>query len=213
MTDLFNEQVDQTIQIADGAYCLRGFALPVANDICAVLVQHFKAYPPQQMMTPMGYLMSVKTTSFGAYGWVGTQQGYGYSEVDLVTKKAWSPMPQAFMQLAKSAAKEAGFEDFEPDTCLVNVYAIGTKMGLHRDQDELDFSQPIVSVSLGIPATFLFGGAKRGDKTTKIPLTHGDVMVWGGKSRLHYHAIMPLKPNIHGVLGVCRINLTFRKAL
>lgn len=212
MADLFTEEVNQNIRVADGAYCLRGFALPVANDICAMLMQHFKDYPPQQMMTPMGYPMSVKTTSFGKFGWVGTPQGYGYSEVDLVTKKAWPPMPQAFLQLAKDAAKEGGYSDFVPDTCLANVYAIGTKMGLHRDQDELDFSQPIVSVSLGIPATFLFGGAKRSDKTTKIPLNHGDVVVWGGKSRLHYHAIMPLKPNIHAALGACRINLTFRKA-
>ena len=189
-----------------------GFALSVANDICGMLTQYFKEYPPQQMMTPMGYPMSVKTTSFGAYGWVGTSQGYGYSEVDLVTKKAWSPIPEAFLHLAQGAAKEAGYLNYVPDTCLVNVYAIGTKMGLHRDQDELDFSQPIVSVSLGIPASFLFGGAKRGDKTIKIPLMHGDVVVWGGKSRLHYHAIMPLKPNTHGVLGSCRINLTFRKA-
>ncbi len=212
MTDLFTEQLHQTIQIGDGAYFLRGFALPVANDICAMLMQHFKDYPPQQMMTPMGYPMSVKTTSFGKFGWVGTPQGYGYSEVDLVTKKAWSPMPEAFLQLAQGVAEQAGYLDFVPDTCLVNVYAIGTKMGLHRDQDELDFSQPIVSVSLGIPATFLFGSAKRGDKTIKIPLTHGDVVVWGGKSRLHYHAIKPLKHNSHVVLGACRINLTFRKA-
>jgi DNA oxidative demethylase len=212
MTDLFTEQLDQTIQIGDGAYCLRGFALPVSNDICAMLMQHFKVCPPQQMMTPMGYPMSVKTISFGKFGWVGTPQGYGYSEVDLVTKKAWSPIPEALLQLAQGAAEKAGYSDFVPDTCLVNVYAIGTKMGLHRDQDELDFSQPIVSVSLGIPATFLFGGAKRGDKTIKTTLTHGDVVVWGGKSRLHYHAIKTLKPNSHGVLGAYRINLTFRKA-
>lgn len=214
--DLFGSQ-QNTQPIAEGAFWLLGFALPVANDICAMLMQHFKAYPPQQMMTPMGYLMSVKTTSFGEYGWVGTPQGYGYSEVDLVTKKAWPTMPTAFLQLAHSAAKEAGYADFVPDTCLVNVYGIGTKMGLHQDKDELDFSQPIVSVSLGIPATFLFGGAKRSDKTQKIPLMHGDVVVWGGKTRLNYHGIMPLKaPKIqtyaHAVLGACRINLTFRKA-
>jgi len=212
MTDLFNEQVAEKIQIADGAYYFLGFAMPVANDVCAMLMQHFKNYPPQQMMTPMGYPMSVKTTSFGKFGWVGTPQGYGYSEVDLVTKKAWPPMPQAFKQLAQGAAQQAGYVHFMPDTCLVNVYAIGTKMGLHRDQDEQDFSQPIVSVSLGIPATFLFGGAKRGDKTTKISVNHGDVVVWGGKSRLNYHGIMPLKRNNHAALGACRINLTFRKA-
>lgn len=229
MTDLFSEQLDNHIQIADGAYWLRGFALPVANDICAMLAQHFKMFPPQQMITPMGYPMSVKTTSFGKFGWVGTTQGYGYSEADLATKKAWPPMPTAFLQLAQGAAQAAGYMDFLPDTCLVNMYAVGTKMGLHRDQDELDFNQPIVSVSLGIPATFLFGGAKRSDKTQKIPLNHGDVVVWGGKSRLYYHAIMPLKANgpghplsnssnefdspcTHAALGAHRINLTFRKA-
>jgi DNA oxidative demethylase len=212
MTDLFADQLDNKLAIADGAYWLRGFALPVADGLCAVLLTHFKLHPPQQMMTPMGYPMSVKTTSFGDYGWVGSEKGYGYSTVDLVTQRAWPPMPHPFLNLAQSAANAAGYADFMPDTCLVNVYELGAKMGLHRDQDERDFSQPIVSVSLGIPATFLFGGAKRADKPQKIPLRHGDVVVWGGKTRLHYHAIMPLQPNTHALLGACRINLTFRKA-
>lgn len=212
MTDLFSEQLNNHIQIANGAYWLRGFALPVAENIWAYLTQHFKQFPPQQMMTPMGYPMSVKTTSFGEYGWVGTPQGYGYSEVDLLTKKAWPPMPTAFLQLAQGAAQQAGYADYQPDTCLINVYTIGTKMGLHQDKDELDFSQPIVSVSLGIPATFLFGGAKRSDKTQKIPLTHGDVVVWGGASRRFYHGINTIKQNRHALLGDLRCNLTFRKA-
>jgi alkylated DNA repair protein (DNA oxidative demethylase) len=213
--DLFSETLEpaeSTIQLADGAYWLRGFALPVADDLCALLLAHFKQFPPQQMMTPMGYPMSVKTTSFGDFGWVGTAQGYGYSAVDLLTQQPWSPMPDILLQLAQSAAQQAGYAGFVPDTCLVNVYAVGTKMGLHRDRDEQDFSQPIVSVSLGVPATFQFGGTKRTDTCQKIPLTHGDVVVWGGKTRLNYHGIMPLKPNIHALLGACRINLTFRKA-
>jgi alkylated DNA repair protein (DNA oxidative demethylase) len=213
--DLFSESIEPAesiVQLAEGAYWLRGFALPVANALCNLLLAHFKQFPPQQMMTPMGYPMSVKTTSFGAFGWVGTTQGYGYSTVDLVTQQPWPLIPDALLQLAQDAALQSGYKDFVPDTCLVNVYAVGTKMGLHRDRDERDFNQPIVSVSLGLPATFQFGGLKRTDKCQKIPLLHGDVVVWGGKTRLSYHGIMPLKSNIHKDLGVFRINLTFRKA-
>lgn len=212
MTDLFTEHLDNNIQIAEDAYLLRGFALPVADKLWGFLTQHFKQFPPRQMMTPMGYPMSVKTTSVGQFGWVGTPQGYDYSSVELTSQKNWPAMPSTFLQLAQSAAERAGHMHFLPDTCLVNLYAIGTKMGLHRDQDELDFSQPIVSVSLGIPATFLFGGTKRTDKTKKIPLTHGDVVVWGGASRRFYHGIQPIKPNRHALLDDVRCNLTFRKA-
>ena len=213
--DLFSELIEPAesiVLLAEGAHWLRGFALPVADEVCALLLAHFKHHPPQQMMTPMGYPMSVKTTSFGDVGWVGTAQGYGYSSVDLVTQQPWPSMPDVLLHLAQDAALQGGYKDFVPDTCLVNVYVVGTKMGLHRDRDERDFKQPIVSVSLGIPATFQFGGLKRIDPCQKIALTHGDVVVWGGKSRLHYHGIMPLKPNAHEALGACRINLTFRKA-
>jgi DNA oxidative demethylase len=210
--DLFTDPNDQRLNIAEGAYWLRGFALPVADTLWAILLAHFKQHPPQTMMTPMGYPMSVKTTSVGDYGWVGATEGYGYTKINPNTQQAWPAMPDAFLSLAQQAAQQAGYADFSPDTCLVNVYAIGTKMGLHQDKDELDFTQPIVSVSLGIPATFLFGGAKRTDKTMKIPLTHGDVVVWGGASRRFYHGINTIKPNRHALLRELRCNLTFRKA-
>lgn len=210
--DLFSEQTEAKVHIAKGATWLRGFALPQADAIAKMLKQHIKAYPPQQMMTPMGYPMSVRTTSFGPLGWIGTAEGYAYSAVDSVTQRAWPPLPAGLLDLAKSAAKEAGYARFTPDTCLINLYEASSKMGLHQDKDEQDFSQPIVSVSLGLPAIFLFGGKRRTDKTTRIPITHGDVLVWGGPSRLHYHGIDSVSAGRHAVLGERRFNLTFRKA-
>jgi len=210
--DLFEDQLASEVSIAEGAVWLRGFALPVADVLWQALVVHFKHFPPQQMVTPMGYKMSVRTTSFGDVGWVGSQQGYSYAATDLAAKKTLPAIPLPFMQLASEAASKAAYDDFVPDSCLVNCYEVGAKMGLHQDKDERDFSQPIVSVSLGIPATFLFGGAKRSDQTVKIPLQHGDVVVWGGKSRRYYHGVQVVKPNKHPVLGALRCNLTFRKA-
>jgi alkylated DNA repair protein (DNA oxidative demethylase) len=156
--------------------------------------------------------MSVQTTSFGPLGWVGNQSGYGYAKYNPFTQQAWPPIPALLSTMARDAASAAGYHHFEPDSCLINVYAIGTKMGLHQDKDERDFHQPIVSVSLGIPATFLFGGAKRSDPTMKIPVLHGDVIVWGGASRRFYHGISTIRPNQHPQLGNIRCNLTFRKA-
>lgn len=211
-TDLFSEQMESKVALADGAYWLRGFALAEANALCALLLAHFKTHPPQQMMTPMGYKMSVHTTSFGAFGWVATKQGYGYATKDLHSNQSWPAMPDLLLDLAKRAAEQAGYADFMPDSCLVNVYGIGDKMGLHQDKDEADFSHPIVSVSLGLPVTFQFGGLTRTTKTLKIPLIHGDVVVWGASSRLYYHGVLPLKAATHPLLGRRRINLTFRKA-
>lgn len=210
--DLFDEQTETQVKLASGAFWLRGFALPEADTLCNLLLQHLKTHPPQQMMTPMGYKMTVRTTSFGQFGWVSSEKGYGYAKVDVTTKQHWPTIPNLFLHLAQQAALVAGYPHFVPDTCLVNVYAVGCKMGLHQDKDEQDFTQPIVSVSLGLPATFLFGGKNRSDKSQKIPLTHGDVVVWGGESRLNYHGILPLRAGQHDELGQRRINLTFRKA-
>lgn len=211
-TDLFSEQMALQLKFAEGAYWLRGFALPEADALCAILLQHFKVYPPQQMMTPMGHKMSVRTTSFGRFGWVGTDKGYGYAEHDAVTKQRWPAIPDLFLGLAQRAASQAGYANFTPDTCLVNIYATASKMGLHQDKDELDFTQPIVSVSLGVPAKFLFGGLARSDHVVKIPIVHGDVLVWGDDSRCFYHGVDPIAPNQHPALGALRCNLTFRKA-
>ena len=156
--------------------------------------------------------MSVALTTCGSRGWVSDQHGYRYSTTDPMNGQAWPAMPDALRDLAQQAATVAGFSDFEPDACLINRYVPGSKMSLHQDKDERDLRQPIVSVSLGIPATFLFGGLQRKDPTVRVRLTHGDVVVWGGVDRLRFHGIVPLKDNTHPLLGAQRFNLTFRKA-
>ena len=210
--DLFSDELEKQVKLAEGAVWLRGFALPEADALWALVSAHLATHPPQQMMTPMGYPMSVKTTSLGDYGWVGCAKGYGYAPVNPATNAPWPPIPTLLLSLAQLAANAAGYADYCPDTCLINLYQTGAKMGLHQDKDELDFTQPIVSVSLGVPATFLFGGAKRTDKTSKLSLTHGDVVVWGGASRRFFHGVNAVKLGQHPLLGALRCNLTFRKA-
>lgn len=168
--------------------------------------------PLRHMQTPGGYEMSVAMTNCGTYGWVSDRKGYRYAPQDPLTGLAWPAMPASFLKLAHDAAQAAGFSDFVPDACLINRYAHGAKMGLHQDKDEQDMRQPIVSVSLGLPATFLFGGLKRSDKTQRVLLQDGDVVVWGGEDRLRYHGILPLKAGRHAATGEYRFNLTFRKA-
>ena len=204
------EPAQQTF--ASGLVYLRGFALTHEDQLLADLHAVIAAAPLRTMMTPMGYPMSVATTSCGVLGWVGDTTGYGYSAVDPISQLPWPIMPDSFVQLAQTAASAAGFDNFLPDACLINQYQIGTKMGLHRDKDERDFTQPIVSVSLGIPARFQFGGNKRSDKPIQILLSHGDVVVWGGASRKYYHGVMTIQANQHPKLSKTRINLTFRKA-
>jgi alkylated DNA repair protein (DNA oxidative demethylase) len=210
--DLFNELTPNCQEIAKDTFLLRGFALTNEVKILADLAAIISQSPLRHMMTPMGFAMSAAMTNCGDLGWISNSNGYRYDALDPQTRKPWPAMPISFLELAQNAAIEAGFNDFKPDACLVNQYKVGASMGLHQDKNELDFTQPIVSVSLGIPATFQFGGLSRSDKPIKMLLTHGDIVVWGGDSRLKYHGIMPLKPNIHGVLGPYRFNLTFRKA-
>lgn len=209
MHDFFNESI---LQITEDAFLLTGFALPeiamIWQDIQTVISQA----PLSSMQTQGGLYMSVQTTSCGELGWVSDRKGYRYSPINPLTRQKWPIMPESLRQLAQSAGSKAGFADFQPDSCLINQYNIGAKMGLHQDKDERDFSQPIVSVSLGLPATFQFGGAKRSDKTAKVQVHHGDVVVWGGISRLYFHGVSPIKPGNHTLLGMRRINLTFRKA-
>lgn len=164
------------------------------------------------MVTPGGLVMSVALTNCGTYGWVSDRRGYRYSKIDPETGKPWPEMPEVFMRLARDAANEAGFRHFSPDACLINRYLPGTRLTLHQDKNELDYTQPIVSVSLGIPATFLWGGDQRNDKTVKVPLVHGDVVVWGGPDRMRYHGILPIKEALHPDVGAVRINFTFRRA-
>lgn len=210
-TDREMSQVEN-LAFADGALLLPKFCLPNEAQIVADLNQILAVSPLRHMVTPGGHSMSVAMTNCGELGWVSDKKGYRYTALEPNTGAPWQPMPESFLRLANSAAAQAGYTNFVPDACLINQYQTGAKMGLHQDKDEQDFSQPIVSVSLGCAARFLFGGAKRTDKTNKILLQHGDVIVWGGKSRLNYHGIMPLQANKHAVFGAIRFNLTFRKA-
>jgi DNA oxidative demethylase len=164
------------------------------------------------MITPGGFRMSVAMTNCGRYGWVTDRMGYRYASIDPETGQRWPEMPDSFVRLARLAAEAAGFPSFHPDACLINRYDPGARLTLHQDKDERDLAHPVVSVSLGLPATFLFGGMKRSDKTIRIPVLHGDVIVWGGPARLRYHGINPLKEGVHPTLGGYRYNLTFRNA-
>jgi alkylated DNA repair protein (DNA oxidative demethylase) len=197
--------------LAAGAVVLRGFALSDDAGILRAIGNITAAAPFRHLITPGGYRMSVAMTNCGRLGWVSDRTGYRYDEIDPESGHLWPAMPDSFLILAKTAASEAGFLDFRPEACLVNHYEPGAKLSLHQDKDELDFNAPIVSVSLGLPATFLFGGLQRSDKAQRISLTHGDVAVWGGPSRLRYHGVMPLKEGHHPLLGAYRVNLTFRK--
>jgi len=165
------------------------------------------------MITPGGYPMSAAMTNCGSAGWVTDRSGYRYERKDPQSGRPWPPMPPLFLDLAAAAAARAGYAGFIPDSCLINRYAPGAKLSLHQDRDERAYDQPIVSVSLGLPATFLFGGLRRSDPPRRVPLRHGDVVVWGGPSRLFHHGVLPLKDGEHPRLGRQRLNLTFRKAL
>ena len=198
--------------MAEGAVLLRGFAKPVEADLIADLRGIVEQAPFRHMLTPGGYRMSVAMTNCGSVGWVTDRSGYRYDANDPETGKPWPAMPPSFRGLAEQAADEAGFGGFSPDACLINCYQPGARMSLHQDKDEGDFGAPIVSVSLGLPAIFLFGGLKRSDKPHRYRLRHGDIAVWGGPARLAFHGVAPLADGDHAVLGRQRINLTFRKA-
>jgi alkylated DNA repair protein (DNA oxidative demethylase) len=197
--------------MAEGAVLLRGFALPVESDLISALRAIAGLAPFRHMMTPGGHQMSVAMTNCGRVGWVTDRTGYRYDTHDPEAGTPWPPMPPAFRELAAQAASGAGFAGFAPDACLINRYQPGARMSLHQDKDELDLGAPIVSVSLGLPAIFLFGGLKRSDKPNRFWLQHGDIAVWGGPARLAFHGVAPLAEGEHAVLGRQRINLTFRK--
>ena len=198
--------------IAEGAVLLRGFARRFEGDLIPALRDIVAQAPFRHMSTPGGHQMSVAMTNCGTAGWVTDHTGYRYDGIDPNSGQPWPAMPAVFRELAGKAAAEAGFAGFSPDACLINRYEPGARMSLHQDRDEQDYSAPIVSVSLGIPAIFLFGGLKRSDKPQRFRLVHGDVVVWGGPSRLFFHGVAPLADGEHALLGRQRINLTFRKA-
>jgi alkylated DNA repair protein (DNA oxidative demethylase) len=198
--------------LAPGAVLLSRFAASSETELLAALREVVARAPFRHMVTPGGFRMSVAMTNCGSYGWVTDRSGYRYDPVDPESGDAWPPMPEPLLRLAAAAATHAGFGGFVPDACLINRYEPGARMSLHQDKNERDFDQPIVSVSLGLPAVFLFGGSKRADQPRRVALRHGDVMVWGGPARLRYHGVMPLKDGLHPVVGRHRINLTLRRA-
>jgi len=200
------------VPLAPGAIVLRGFAQPFELALVAALARVVERAPFRHMVTPGGHRMSVAMTNCGAMGWVTDRTGYRYDRRDPDSGRRWPAMPDVFAGLAAQAAARAGFDGFAPDACLVNRYEPGTRLSLHQDKNERDFEAPIVSVSLGLPAVFLFGGFRRADTPRRVPLAHGDVVVWGGPARLRYHGVMPIEPGQHPLMGGHRINLTFRKA-
>lgn len=198
--------------IGSHAFVLEGYALPYVNDLLPLLDAICRQAPVRHMITPGGFTMSVGLTNCGALGWTSDRYGYRYTAIDPLSGQPWPVLPALLRELAHDAAASAGFANFHADACLINHYAPGTRLSLHQDRDEAQLAEPIVSVSLGIPATFLFGGFERSDPTQRISLVHGDVVVWGGADRLRYHGVLPLKPAEHTLLGPWRINCTFRKA-
>ena len=198
--------------LGPGTAILKGFASGTEAELVSALRAVVERAPFRHMVTPGGFRMSVAMTNCGRLGWVTDRTGYRYDEIDPETGLQWPAMPPVFARLAAEAAREAGFPSFLSDACLINRYEPGARLSLHQDKNERDFDQPIVSVSLGLPAVFQFGGLERSDKTIRVPVIHDDVIVWGGPARLRYHGIAPLKEGNHPVLGAYRYNLTFRKA-
>jgi alkylated DNA repair protein (DNA oxidative demethylase) len=214
--DLFAEDPEihpRRIELAEDAVILRGIATVIAVDLMNALGIILTHSPLRKMQTPNGYTMSVRTTSCGILGWISDARGYRYERIDPYSRQPWPPMPQTFLELATTAAKQAGFNDFIPDSCLINSYEAGAKLSLHQDKNERDLAAPIVSVSLGLPAIFLFSGNIRSEKPQRLKIEHGDIAVWGGTSRMAFHGIEPLIEGTHSLTGKQRINLTFRKVM
>jgi alkylated DNA repair protein (DNA oxidative demethylase) len=197
--------------LEEGAVLLRGFATADAAELVAAIGRIAETAPFRHLVVPGGHTMSVAMTNCGRTGWVSDRTGYRYDPIDPGSGRSWPPMPDVFLSLARRAAAEAGFPDYDPDACLINRYAAGAKLGLHQDRDENDPVAPIVSVSLGLPAVFLWGGKRRGDPVRRMRLESGDVAVWGGPARFVYHGVAPLKAGDHPMTGSVRLNLTFRK--
>lgn len=213
-TDLFDDLpvVVTTEPLAPGALLLHGFAREDDAALLQAIAEVTSQSPFRHLVTPGGYRMSVAMSNCGALGWVSDRSGYRYDALDPLSGQPWPAMPAILRNLAVRAAAQAGFDHFEPDACLVNRYEPGARLSLHQDRDEQGFSAPIVSVSLGLPAVFLFGTARRSDKPQRWRLSHGDVVVWGGPARLAFHGVAPLADGEHVLLGRRRINLTFRRA-
>ena len=211
--DLFDDQPAALPDepLSPGAVVLRDFASARAQALGAAIAGVERAAPFRHLVTPGGFTMSVAMTNCGELGWVSDRRGYRYDPVDPGSGRPWPALPDAFRDLARDAAERAGYSGLAPAARLVNRYAPGARLSLHQDRDELDLRAPIVSVSLGLPATFLWGGLDRAERTQRVPLRHGDVVVWGGPSRLRFHGVAPLKDGTHPFAGALRLNITFRK--
>lgn len=201
------------VALDEGAWVLRGFAAADTPALLDAVAEVAAMSPFRQMVTPGGFRMSVAMTNCGGAGWISDRRGYRYDPIDPETGCPWPAMPQGFLRLAADAAAAAGFADFVPDACLLNRYAPGTKLSLHQDRNERDMSAPIVSLSLGLPAVFLWGGARRTDRPRRVRLESGDVVVWGGSSRLVFHGVDTLAEGDHPLAGRYRFNATLRRAL
>jgi alkylated DNA repair protein (DNA oxidative demethylase) len=210
--DASGQGTPEPIPLAPGAVLLRGLAEAHAAAVLADLQRVLEAAPLRHLITPGGFRMSVAMSNSGALGWVSDVSGYRYDTVDPDSGRAWPPMPASFRELALRGAEEAGYRGFTPDACLIGRYEPGTRLTLHQDRNEQDLDQPVVSVSLGLPAVFLFGGLKRSVRAARVPLHHGDVVVWGGPARLRYHGVSNLPEGLHPLTGRCRFNLSFRRA-
>ena len=215
--DLFDDlplaTEDLHTAIGPGAVLMRGLGRAGDVQILQAVESIIAQAPLRQPHTPGGYTMSIQTTRCGSVGWLSEPGGYRYSTINPRTGQPWPAVPECLMDFAVDAATQAGYPDFVPDSCMINQYLPGNKLGLHQDRDERDLRAPVVSLSLGLPAIFLFGGLQRTGKTQRYRLAHGDVVVWGGPSRLAFHGILPLAHGDHALVGQRRLNVTFRRVL
>lgn len=213
--DLFDDLPESNLRqlsLGEGALMLRGFVKEIEHILLREIEAILAQAPLRHMITPGGFRMSVAMSNCGSVGWVADRRGYRYDALDPLSGREWPAMPAVFLDVARRAAACAGFENFVPDACLINSYEPGARLSLHQDKDERDAGAPIVSVSLGLPAIFLFGGAQRKVRPQRYPLEHGDVVVWGGPSRFNFHGVLPIAEGHHPLTGARRINMTFRKA-
>jgi len=198
--------------LSTGALLLRGAALAQVQELLATIAPLLAAAPLRHMQTPGGFRMSVAMSNCGRLGWITDRCGYRYVTHDPLTGEPWPALPECLRALGMRAATAAGYAGFAPDACLINCYEPSARMSLHQDRNERDLNAPVVSISLGLPAVFLWGGATRAERPRRVPLASGDVVVWGGASRLNFHGVAALAAGEHPATGARRLNLTLRAA-
>ena len=209
MTGLF-ASIEGTERLGEGIVLWRA-AIDEARYAATIARLALEA-PFRHMLTPGGRQMSVAITNCGSMGWVSDTHGYRYSATDPDSSMPWPAIPPDWLHDASHAAFRCGFSGFTPDACLINRYEIGNRMGSHQDRNEVDFTQPVVSMSIGLPAEFTFHGASRAGTAGRVDLHSGDILVWGGPARLYFHSVRPIRAGVHPLCGALRYNLTFRRA-